>query len=68
MKSAFQLAVNKLNVAPSEFWRMKPRHFWWLVEAAMPKREMGRIKKTDRDAMLTILHEAKKKAAQNGSR
>jgi hypothetical protein len=68
VKSAFQLAVNKLNVAPSEFWAMRPRHFWWLVEAAIPEREPGRLPRRDRDAMLAALHEAKKRSAQNGRR
>jgi hypothetical protein len=26
--------VTKLDIAPSEFWQMRPRHFWWLIEAA----------------------------------
>lgn len=24
-------------MAPSEFWNMRPRHFWWLLETLKPK-------------------------------
>ena len=34
---AFQLAVTRLEIAPSEFWRMVPRHFWWLMETLKAK-------------------------------
>lgn len=29
---AFQIAVTRLHVQPSEFWAMRPRHFWALAE------------------------------------
>ncbi|MBL4704471.1 MAG: phage tail assembly chaperone [Flavobacteriales bacterium] len=34
VQSCYRVAVKGLNISPSEFWGMKPRHFWWLVEDA----------------------------------
>jgi hypothetical protein len=31
----------KLGIAPSEFWKMRPRHFWYLLEAAEPAKPKG---------------------------
>jgi hypothetical protein len=33
------IAVRQLGLAPSEFWIMRPRHFWWLYEAVQDERE-----------------------------
>jgi hypothetical protein len=46
--------VLHLNVSPSEFWNMRPRHFWLLVKAK--REESGAVKKSrlskaDRDAI-----------------
>jgi hypothetical protein len=33
--------VKQFQIAPSEFWAMPPRHFWWLVETLQPKKTGG---------------------------
>lgn len=55
---AFQIAVGRLGIAPSEFWNMPPRHFWWLVETmegASAKRGR-RLPADDRRAILEMLN------------
>lgn len=49
MKAAYQTAVMKLNVAPSEFWSMHPRHFWWLAEAKAPTGRRRKLTAAERD-------------------
>jgi hypothetical protein len=46
--------VLHLNLAPSEFWSMQPRHFWLLVRAKRDENgaaQKSRLSKADRDAI-----------------
>jgi hypothetical protein len=42
------MAVTRLSVPPSEFWRMEPDHFWWLVETLSPPPKQG-LSKAERE-------------------
>jgi len=44
--------VRDLGIQPSEFWRMKPRHFWWMFSDAVERSRGGPKPKglTKRDA------------------
>jgi hypothetical protein len=42
------VAVRQLGVAPSEFWTMRPRHWWWLVETLDDRRRGARLSEDDR--------------------
>jgi hypothetical protein len=52
---AFQIAVTQLHVAPSEFWKMKPRHFWALAETLRPAKSGPSIDKDERKAIADML-------------
>ncbi|NBW12556.1 MAG: hypothetical protein EBR82_31475 [Caulobacteraceae bacterium] len=57
------MAVARLRIAPSEFWRMPPRHFWWLLETLEEgtKPEPGGSLGADEKAQLMhMLREARK--------
>lgn len=44
---------------PTEFWSLPPAQVWWIIEDRMPQgAASGR---TDRDAMLKMLREAKRR-------
>ena len=62
MKTAFQVAVKNLGIAPSEFWKMVPRHFWWLVEMDRDKAPKRGLSKEDKGAILEALRGNKKGA------
>ncbi|HCZ00180.1 MAG TPA: hypothetical protein DHV56_09325 [Rhodobacter sp.] len=55
------MAVTRLRISPSEFWRMPPRHFWWLCETLEDgtKRETG-LGADDRAQLLRLLKQSKK--------
>ena len=43
-----------LNVTPSEFWGLHPRHFWLLVKAKREENgsaKKSRLSRADRDAI-----------------
>jgi len=45
-------AVLHLRLAPSEFWQMRPRHFWVLFGAKMEEtgaRKRRRLSRSDKD-------------------
>jgi hypothetical protein len=47
-----------MGIAPSEFWRMNPRHFWWLVEANNPPKRKSRLTKADAKSLRRMLEKA----------
>lgn len=53
--------MTRLHVAPSEFWRMSPRHFWWLTETLEggTKHKKG-LGADDRAQLLRLLEDASK--------
>lgn len=62
---AFQIAVRKLEIAPSEFWNMAPDHFWWLVETLDQGAEAKRTVR-DVEPLKELLRQAKAKEKKNG--
>jgi len=56
VKSAFQVAVRQLGLAPSEFWRMRPRHFWWLVDSLKDKSSKRGLSDEDRRGITEMLN------------
>jgi hypothetical protein len=41
-----------LGLAPSEFWKMKPKHFWWLVETLDDNKSKSKLSDNDRRGIL----------------
>jgi hypothetical protein len=55
------MAVRRLEIAPSEFWGMAPRHFWYLVETLTPPDLGGpNLSEADRTEMLALLNAAER--------
>jgi hypothetical protein len=55
------MAVRSLNIAPSEFWNMVPRHFWYLVETLQPPKGAGpRFSEAERDELIALLNAAER--------
>jgi len=51
------LAVRQFGVSPSEFWQMRPRHFWWLHETLDDgSAKRGRLSASDRKGILEMLN------------
>jgi len=48
----YQIAVKVLGLAPSEFWKMKPKHFWWLVETLDDNKSKSKLSDNDRRGIL----------------
>jgi hypothetical protein len=57
------MAVTRLSVPPSEFWRMEPDHFWWLVETLSPPPKQGLSKAEIKD-LTAMLAEAEREHAE----
>lgn len=55
MKAAFQAAVRTLGLQPSEFWTLRPRYFWYLVEASGAQDHTKRLSEADRRGILEML-------------
>lgn len=53
MRTAYCVAVKQLGIAPSEFWRLPPRHFWWLV--ADNTKSSRSLSREDRRAIIEAL-------------
>jgi hypothetical protein len=53
--------VRKLEIAPSEFWQMSPRHFRWLLETLEPPEKPG-LTDEERDILKSMYAKAKKEA------
>jgi hypothetical protein len=55
-----------MEIAPSEFWNMEPRHFWWLFEAMIEEqkraaRAAGELTDEDREDLYQGLMKAKRR-------
>jgi hypothetical protein len=49
------MAVKGLGIAPSEFWKMRPRDFWWLVEAERPPKKKSQLTRADAKGLRKML-------------
>jgi hypothetical protein len=55
-------AVRRLGVTPTEFWRMPPRHFWWLfadmqAEQAAAAKDRDRLSDDEKDELIEMLRD-----------
>lgn len=60
----------RLNIAPSEFWKMRPRHFWYMFETLEPpRRKKNELTRSDvrRLNRLIARSDAKLKGKADGS-
>lgn len=53
-------AVRRLGVSPDEFWRMPPRHFWWLfadllAEQKSLSQKSDRLSDEEKDELIEML-------------
>lgn len=61
------MAVRQLSVAPSEFWRMPPDQFWWLVETLSPPPKQGLSKAEIKDLKAMLAEAEREHACQQSS-
>mgnify|MGYP006159614287 CR=1 FL=1 len=59
-ETAFQIAVRQLGLQPSEFWRMKPRHFWWLAATMKPQKSGPSLSREDKEQLAELLAKAER--------
>jgi len=60
------IAVRQLKIAPSEFWGMRPRHFWLLLETEKPQE--GAKKGLNKKDASRLLKWAKERAKNGNSK
>lgn len=54
------IAVRRMSVAPSEFWHMEPRHFWFLMDDLLAEQaalagRAGRMTDDEKDELLAVM-------------
>jgi hypothetical protein len=63
------MAVGEWRIALQDFWRMKPRHFWWLYEwkSRGSKPVKRGLTNSDRNALLNWMDQSNGSASDQHS-